>query len=75
MAFLPSRGHLCHPAQRRARLTTVVKGPAFTQTKMTDTILSLHFDQGSLWRVQRILSGKKDLDGHSLISGMLFFVV
>lgn len=25
MAFLPSRGHLCHPAQKRGHLTTVVK--------------------------------------------------
>lgn len=33
-----------------------LKGPAFTQTKMTDVILSLHFEQGSLWRAQRILS-------------------
>lgn len=61
MAFLPSRGRLCHPTQKRGRLTAVVKGPAFTQTKMTDVILSLHFDQGLWWRVLRILKLYKNL--------------
>lgn len=77
MAFLPSRGHLCHPAQKRGRLTTVVKVSAFTQTKMTDVILSLHFEQGLWWRVLRILS--EALQGFSrylLISGIvsIFFL-
>lgn len=72
MAFLPSRGHLCHPAQKRGRLTAVVKGPAFTQTKMTDAILSLHFDQGLWWRVLRILSETlQGFSGYSLISGIV----
>lgn len=72
IAFLPGRGHLCHPAQRRGHLTTVVKGPAFTQTKMTDVILSLHFDQ-CLWRrVLRILSGTLQRFSKYLVLGFRF---
>lgn len=44
------------PPKRGGRLTTVVKVSAFTKTKMTDVILSLHFEEGLWWRMLRIIS-------------------
>lgn len=75
MAFLPSRGHLCHPAQRRGRLTTVVKGPAFTRPKWQTWFYLYILTEGLWWRVLRILS--ETLQGfsrYSLISGIVSII-